>query len=89
MYNCPHCQQPGISVLRRSFLGPAIPATCVQCGRKIGVPYGKSVVAALPFLAAIVISVFVATLLVQVTLCLVGAATMVALFLNWVPLIKR
>lgn len=42
MYACPHCKNPGISMLRRAFLGPAMPATCSVCGAKVGVAF-KSV----------------------------------------------
>jgi hypothetical protein len=41
LYDCPHCAKPGISLLRRNFLGPAFPATCRTCGRKIGVPWSS------------------------------------------------
>lgn len=41
LYDCPHCGKPGISFLRRSFLGPAVPATCRACGHKIGVPWSS------------------------------------------------
>ena len=41
LYDCPHCGKPGISRLRRSCLGPALPATCRSCGRKIGVPWSS------------------------------------------------
>ena len=61
MYACPHCGKPGISLFRRAFLGPAIPATCVTCGRKSGVPLGKSMMALLPFIMAIIIAAFIRT----------------------------
>ena len=48
MLRCPHCDGPGISTARKLYLGPAIPATCRTCGRKIGVPYGRSLLAMLP-----------------------------------------
>lgn len=38
-HNCPHCGEPGISALRKCCLGPAFPAKCRECGKKVGVPY--------------------------------------------------
>ena len=48
MYVCPHCERPGISGLRRAFMGPAIPAKCSQCGKKAGVPYWSMPIQVLP-----------------------------------------
>jgi hypothetical protein len=48
MLDCPHCQQPGVSVLRKLFLGPALPTTCHRCGQKVGVPYW-SVLVGVPY----------------------------------------
>ena len=39
MLTCPHCGKPGISAMRKMYLGPAVPATCKTCGKKVGVPY--------------------------------------------------
>ena len=50
--NCPHCGKPGISAMRKICLGPAVTATCKTCGKKVGVPY-MSMLAVVPFLAAI------------------------------------
>ncbi|WP_191615370.1 hypothetical protein [Pelagicoccus enzymogenes] len=38
MQNCPHCNEPGLSVSRKLTLGPANAANCENCGKKIGVP---------------------------------------------------
>ena len=76
-------------MLRRAFLGPAVPAACSVCGRKIGVPYGKSIVAAAPLIAAILLGVIAPNLAVQVLELVVGAIAMFALFFKFVPLEKR
>ena len=39
MYSCQHCGEPGISKLRKLFMGPALPHTCRSCGEKTGLPY--------------------------------------------------
>lgn len=36
---CPHCQQPGVTVLRKLCLGPALPTRCKACNRHVGIPY--------------------------------------------------
>lgn len=89
MYVCPHCNQPGISALRRSFLGPLIPATCKVCGGKIGVPFGKSFLAASSFILAILISPLAHTPAYSLLTVIVGAAAMFVLHFKFVPLIKR
>jgi len=71
------------------FLGPAFPATCVQCGRKIGVPYLQSLVASLPFIVATFVAALVPSVYLEVAVWIVGAVVMFLLFMFWVPLIKR
>ncbi len=51
MYLCPHCGQPGISWLRKLFLGQAAPATCKACGQKVGLPRWWSTAWFVPFVA--------------------------------------
>jgi hypothetical protein len=89
MYACPHCQQPGISAMRRAFLGPATPATCVACGRKVGVPWGKSYVAVAPFALSFLGAAQMPSLALGALLVAVGAAAMFALFYLYVPLIAK
>jgi hypothetical protein len=89
VYACPHCNKPGISMLRRAFLGPAIPATCNVCGGKVGVPYGRSFVAVAPFMAAILFGVFAPNPALLVLALVVGAVAMFALFFKFVPLVKK
>jgi hypothetical protein len=89
VYLCPHCNKPGISVLRRACLGPGIPATCTACGAKVGVPWGKSAIALLPFVLAILIAPSMPSMAVSVLVWLVGAVAMFVLFFTIVPLIKK
>ena len=35
MHSCPHCNQPGISSLRKLVLGTAVPAKCRVCQKKV------------------------------------------------------
>ena len=89
MYACPHCNKPGISLLRRATLGPALPAKCAACGAKVGVPWGRSFLALVPLLTALLVS----AVLTDRTLGAVALATgaFVTLFLShkFVPLIRK
>ena len=91
MYLCPHCNKPGISTLRRSWLGSAISATCTVCGSKIGVPYGKSMLALTPLFLGMVLASLVRDIsfVASVLIWLVGIGAMFWMFFKFVPLIKR
>ena len=86
--NCPHCGKQGISILRKWFLGPAKPATCKLCGKKIGVPY-TSLLAFLPFIAAIVGSRIVDSVAVGAAILAGGAILASCIIILCVPLIPR
>ncbi len=73
MHICPHCQQSGISVIRRAFLGPAVAATCTSCGGKVGVPWGKSMIAFLPMVLSFIGANFLHSSVVAALVMLVGA----------------
>lgn len=76
-------------MLRRAFLGTAIPATCTSCGAKVGVPLGKSAVAFLPCLLAMVAARHLLTFTLAAIAWLVGAAAMFILWFTFVPLVKK
>lgn len=89
MYNCPHCDKPGISILRRYSLGPSVPATCRQCGKKVGVSYKKSFWALAPFGLSLLVAQIVRPVWLAVAIAAVGAIIMFALWIPLVPLEKR
>ena len=86
VFACPHCAKPGIPVLRRLFLGPAIPATCKACGSKVTVSSAQSLVALLPLLLPLVGGAFLPEF--KLVLWAIGGIATVAAFLIYVPLIK-
>ncbi len=88
MYKCPHCEEPGITVLRKAFLSPGMPATCKSCGKMIGVTYGSWIKAALPGAAVMVGAIFLKSELLMYGLSVIGFALMIWLHLLLVPLIK-
>ena len=79
MCRCPHCGEEGITALRKCNLGPAIPATCQRCGKKVAVSWW-SVVMAIPMIAGFTVApaliqspvliAFAATLLTTISFCL-------------------
>ena len=85
---CPHCGSRGISVLLKMCLGPAVPATCQVCGKKVGVPY-TAMLAATPFLAAIVGSAFLEPFALRAGLWVGGFVVMAICHMRWVPLERR
>lgn len=86
MHPCPHCGGPGISSSRKLSLGPAVPATCRSCGRKIGVPWG-GMVTMIPFFIGMAAAAYFQTPLAIA----LPAAGMIAMFFLWryVPLVRR
>jgi len=88
MHRCPHCGQPGISEIRKMCLGPAVPATCKACGKKVGVPY-TAILAATPFLVAVVASALIGPWVVKGLVLLVGALAMSVIHMKWIPLEPR
>ena len=88
MYQCPHCEKPGITVLRKVFLSPGMPATCKSCGKMIGVTYGPWIKAALPGTAVMVGAIFIKSELLMYGISLIGFALMIWFHLLMVPLEK-
>jgi endogenous inhibitor of DNA gyrase (YacG/DUF329 family) len=85
---CPHCGKPGISILRKMFLGPAVPAKCKVCGKKVGVPY-TSMLAIIPFNAAILASAVVEPFAFKAALWVGGFVVMTFIHMRWIPLEPR
>jgi hypothetical protein len=86
--NCPHCGKPGISVLRKMCLGPALPATCKECGQKVGVPY-SSMLAVIPLIAVMLVSALTEPFAFEAALWVGGFLVMSIIHVRWVPLEPR
>lgn len=89
MYACPHCNKPGISLLSRATLGPALPAKCAACGAKVGVPWGSSFLALLPLMTGLLVSAFLTDRTLGAIALAVGACVTVLLSHKFVPLIRK
>lgn len=86
--SCPHCEKPGISSVRASFLGPAFPATCRSCGKKVGVPYW-SIVTIIPMLVALLVVPRIFTDLHTIAVASVILTGLTFTLFDLVPLIKK
>ncbi len=88
MLTCPHCGKPGISAMRKLFLGPAVPATCKTCGKKVGVSY-SSIFAGIPVVAAIIVSGFVEPFAIKAVLWVGGFVVSAICHMCWARLEPR
>ena len=89
MHLCPHCNKPGITTMRKLFLGPAWPATCKQCGQKIGASYAKAYLAAVPLLLAGILTIPLRGDALGIILVITGGIITCILHVKLTPLIKR
>ena len=88
MYLCPHCEQPGISLLARAFLGPGMPATCKVCGGEVATPWGKFLLSLSPIVIAFLVALLSPSRQLGALAIAFGIAATILLNLRWVPLIK-
>jgi len=89
MYKCPHCGQPGITVLRKSCLGPALPAHCRVCNKPVGVPWGRSMLALSPLFVSLMYSAVDPFAFKSLLAIAVGFTISLTIGLKWVPLEAR
>lgn len=88
-YQCPHCGENGIWLLRKLVLGPAIPAKCTKCGKLVTVKYWHVLAVSVPALLPIYLfeeNGFSSTFIVALA---VGLLTTAILVLKFVPLGKH
>ena len=78
-----------VTVLRKIFLGPGMPATCLPCGKPVGITYRHWIKAALPGAVVMIIAMFFKSNLLVYGLSSVGFVLMIWLHLRMVPLVKE
>lgn len=88
MYKCPHCGQPGISKIRKMFLGPGLTITCKACGKKVGVPHTARL-AGIPCYVALFAAVIIELWTVKILLLSSGSLAWIVIHMKWVPLERR
>jgi hypothetical protein len=89
MFNCPHCEKPGISPLRKVILSPGLLATCKSCGKPSGVQYSTWLAAMIPGSALMLAALLVSAESLEWTLNIVGFALMVVVPFLVTPLQKE
>lgn len=89
MFNCPHCEKPGISKLRKSILSPGLHATCKSCGKVSGVRYPSWLSALIPGSVLMLIALLVSAEWLELTLNIVGFLLIVAIPFLFTPLHKE
>jgi hypothetical protein len=84
---CPYCNEIGLSSFRKSWLGPAFSVKCKKCGKKIGVPYAKALIACVPMFVAIILSSILKFNLYFGLLIAFFISGII--YLRWVPIVKK
>jgi len=88
MLQCPHCHQPAMSYVRKSFLGPALSASCAHCGKRVSVAW-LAVGAVVPFIVSIRLALYFGYSWQAALVVLVGVCVMFAVHAFLVPLVPR
>jgi len=95
-HRCPYCGREGISAFRKLWIGPATSAHCSECGGRVTVPWGRSLLALLPLLVAVgawgaleaTMSNACSLRIATFWLGAVGGGLLLFLWTTWVPLIR-
>jgi hypothetical protein len=89
MIRCPHCEQPGISPLRKAIMSPGISAVCAVCGKPSGIRYPSWLTAMLPGSVLMIAALLVQSERLEWTLNAVGFLLMIVIPLLFTPLRKE
>lgn len=84
---CPCCGEDSISLLRRLSLGPAFPARCKSCNRKIGVSYKGTLLSMAPYFAALFAIFYIESYIIKSVIMLVSIIISTIINLKFVSLI--
>jgi hypothetical protein len=86
MFNCPHCEKPGISPLRKAIMSPGLLATCKSCNGLSGIRYSSWLMVMLPGSVFMIATLFVASDLIEWSLNITGIILMIAIPWLFAPL---
>jgi hypothetical protein len=89
MIQCPHCEKPGISPLRKAIMSPGLLATCKSCNGSSGLRYQSWLTAMLPGSVLMIAAMFTGTDLLVWSLNIIGLALMIIFPLIFAPLHKE
>jgi hypothetical protein len=86
MFRCPHCDNKGISPLRKLILSPGLLANCGSCGSSSGMAYPSWIIAMLPGLILMIAALFVDSESAEWSLNIAGIALMIIFPFFFTPL---
>jgi hypothetical protein len=89
MIRCPHCEQPGISPLRKAIMSPGLTAVCAVCKKPSGIRYPSWLTAMLPGTVLMVAALVVQSERLEWTLNAAGFLLMIVIPLLFTPLRKE
>ena len=86
MFRCPHCNDKGISPLRKLILSPGFITNCSSCGSSSGIRYPSWLIALLPGSILMIAALFVESESAEWSLNIIGIILMIILPLLFTPL---
>ena len=89
MFNCPHCEKPSISPLRKATLSPGLLATCKSCSGSSSIRYPSWLMAMLPGSVLMIAAMFVDSESAEWSLNIIGLVLMIIIPLLYTPLHKE
>jgi len=89
MMRCPHCEQPGISPLRKAIMSPGLSAICRVCKKPSGIDYPSWLAAMIPGSVLMIAALFVESERLVWVLNSVGFFLMIVIPLLYTPLRKQ
>jgi hypothetical protein len=89
MIRCPHCEQPGISPLRKAIMSPGLSAECRVCKKPSSIGYPSWLTAMIPGSVLMVAALLVQSERLEWILNIVGFLLMIVIPLLYTPLRKQ
>jgi hypothetical protein len=86
MFRCPHCEKPGISILRKTVLSPGQIATCNACEGASGLRYPAWISGMIPGSMLMIAAMFVDSAANEWLLNIIGIVLMIVVPLLFAPL---
>jgi hypothetical protein len=89
MMRCPHCEQPGISPLRKAIMSPGLSAICRVCKKPSSIGYPSWLAAMIPGSVLMTVALFARSERLEWTLNTAGFLLMIVIPLLYTPLRKQ
>ena len=89
MMRCPHCEQPGISPLRKAIMSPGLSAICRVCKKPSSIGYPSWLAAMIPGSVLMTVALFARSERLEWILNIAGFLLMIVIPLLYTPLRKQ